>query len=85
METYKLPLYACIIIALFVFIIRRLRISTRIVTYLTIVIFGYIWSGLLKFDGKISDIKDLLPYLGIMFLLSLLTLINDLWIKKDDY
>lgn len=84
MESYKLPLYLCILIGALVFGIVRLRISTRIAIYLTIVVAGYLWSGLLKFNAKLSDMKDLLPYFGLLFFLALTTTIHDVWFKKDN-
>lgn len=84
MESYKLPLYLCMLIGALVFGIVRLRISTRMVIYLTIVVAGYLWSGLLKFNAKIGDMKDLFPYFGVLFLLALVTTIHDLWFQKDN-
>lgn len=84
METYKLPLYICLMVGLLAFGIRPLRISTRIAIYLTIIVAGYLQSGLLKFNAKISDMKDLFPYFGVLFLLAIITTINDLWFRKDN-
>lgn len=84
MDSYKLPLYLCMLIGGLVFGIMRLRISTRIAIYLTIVVAGYLWSGLLKFNANISDMKDLLPYFGVLFFLAVVTTIHDVWFQKDN-
>lgn len=82
MESYKLPLYLGILIGLLVFLIPVFRLSTKIVTYLTIVVGGFLISGFLKFNATFTEVKEFLPYFGLLFFLSLITIINDLWGNK---
>lgn len=82
MESYKLPLYLGILIGLLVFLIPPFRLSTKIVAYMTIVLGGFLISGFLKFNATFNDIKELLPYYGMLFFLSFITIVNDLWLNK---
>lgn len=82
MEAYKLPLYLSILIGLLVYLIPTFRLSTKFITYMTIVVGGFQISGILKFDATFSEIKEILPYFGVLLFLSLVTIVNDMWFNK---
>lgn len=82
MDSYKLPLYLGIMFGLLVFLIPNFRLLTKFITYMTIVVGGFLISGFLKFNATFNEIKELLPYYGLLFFLSLITIVNDLWFNK---
>lgn len=81
MESYKLPLYLGILLGLLVWLIPIFRLSTKFITYMAIVMGGFCVSGFLKFNTSFSEMKEVLPYFGLLLMLSLITIINDLWVN----